>query len=262
MFISEFIAGILSLVMLLTVFAYNSPILFFISVVIITVIWILILKNLNFFIDRLNLNTEKADRRKEALRIAKIYLSPYSNIWSGLKLSNKYCYLKLESDGVSIIGKEKVHPYRKFKVLTSHVHNYSDLWNMFCKNFNHYKTYDDLVDDCKLYALSIYEYYVKPEVSSSKVIHVAPTKPLIEKLDINNCSEIELTALPGISIVMAKKAIKKREEINGFKRIEDFFIFMKLKPHMEKQLRERICVKKMKVMCKKINHNSERSVDL
>ena len=106
MFISEFIAGILSLVMLLTVFAYNSPILFFISVVIITVIWILILKNLNFFIDRLNLNTEKADRRKEALRIAKIYLSPYSNIWRGLKLSNKYCYLKLESDGVSIIGKE------------------------------------------------------------------------------------------------------------------------------------------------------------
>lgn len=32
--------------------------------------------------------------RKEALKNAAIYLSPYTNIWNNLKLSNKYCSLK------------------------------------------------------------------------------------------------------------------------------------------------------------------------
>ena len=82
-----------------------------------------------------------------------------------------------------------------------------------------------------------------------------------KKIDINNCSEVELTALPGISIVMSKKIIKKREEIGGFKNTNDFFLFLKLKPHMQKQLENLICVNKMKGLIK-IEKNKERSVDL
>jgi DNA uptake protein ComE-like DNA-binding protein len=82
-----------------------------------------------------------------------------------------------------------------------------------------------------------------------------------EKIDINNASEVEITALPGISIVTAKKLIRKREDIGGFKSVDDVCNFLHLKPHLEKQLRELICINKMKGSLK-ISRNKERSVDL
>ena len=82
-----------------------------------------------------------------------------------------------------------------------------------------------------------------------------------EKLDVNNASEVEITSLPGISIVLAKKIIKRREEIGGFKDVNDFLDFTQLKPHMRMQLRDLICVNKMKG-AGKIKRNNERSVDL
>ena len=54
----------------------------------------------------------------------------------------------------------------------------------------------------------------------------------------------------------------KREEICGFKNIEEFFMFMKLKPHIEKQLQELVCANKMKGVRKIIEHYNERNVDL
>ena len=60
---------------------------------------------------------------------------------------------------------------------------------------------------------------------------------------------------------MAKKLIKKREAIRGFEKIEDVFLFLRLKPHMENQLRNLICVNKMKGSLN-LQRNSERSVDL
>lgn len=228
-------------------------------IVILIFCWLLITKLLLPFLDKQNNSSDVAMRRKSALRIAKIYLAPYKSIWRNLKLANKFCSLTLESDGVSIFAKEKVAPYRKFKVISSHVHTYSDLWDMFCINFNSYKNYDDLLDDCRLYKLSIYEYSIKAE---EQKVHIVTTTASSNLLDINNCSEIELTELPGISIVMAKKAIKKREEIGGFKTIEEFFEFMKLKSHMEIQLHDRICVKKMCGVVKKVERSQERSVDL
>ena len=82
-----------------------------------------------------------------------------------------------------------------------------------------------------------------------------------EKLDVNNASEVELTALPGISIVVAKKIIKRREEINGFKNVNEFLEFTQLKPHMQTQLKELICVNKMKGSIK-IKRYEERKLDL
>ena len=79
----------------------------------------------------------RAQRRKEALRQAGPFLAPYKNIWKDLKLTNKYCYLRLLKDGVTIIGKEKVYPFRRFDVVFSSVHDYKDLWEMFCKSFNY-----------------------------------------------------------------------------------------------------------------------------
>lgn len=209
-------------------------------------------------------------RRREALRTAKIYLSPYKDIWWNLKLSNKYCSLKLGHDGLTITATEKNSgggAYRSFRVVESRVHAMQDLWDMFCISFSHNTTYDGLVNDCKLYQVVVEERIIgDPKTLNIQTVQqksIPAKKPLkpVEKTDINNASEVELTALPGISIVMAKKIIKKREEIGGFKNINDFFLFLRLKTHMKEQLCSLVCVNKMKGSLN-IERYSERSVDL
>ena len=219
----------------------------------------LVMKYFKPYMDRVFINADVSRRRKEALKEAAIYLAPYKSIWKDLRLSNKHCSLYLDKDGVSMRATEKVYPYRKFRIVTSTVHKYEDLWNMFCRSFSHNKTYDGLIQDCMRYKVGIYETSEETQKTPSNFDDKTLQQNI--KLDINNCSEVEMTALPGISIVMSKKVIRKREEIGGFKSVEDFFLFLKIKPHIEKQLRDKICVKKM-VKTKKVELNQERKIDL
>ena len=132
-----------------------------------------------------------SEKRKEALRQAAPFLSPYKNIWKDLKLSNKYCILRLGKDGSMIVAKEKVEPYRRFRIVSSKVHGYKDLWEMFCLAFSHNLTYDMLIELCDTYQLTIIEENVpiappqKQELNSSKKEVLKPTDDL-EKIDINN----------------------------------------------------------------------------
>lgn len=208
-------------------------------------------------------------QRNAALNEAKIFLAPYNDIWRDLRLSNKYCSLILGHDGVTIKCIEKVKPYRKFQITESNIHTPQELWNMFCIFFSYNKSYNGVIEDCQKFHVSIIESggtsdsnnitpYNAPIIENQQKEET--NEPLYEKLDINNCSEIELTELPGISIVIAKKVIKRREEINGFKTLDDFFKFIRLKPHMENQLRQRIKIEKMKGHLYSKKH-SERSVD-
>ena len=247
-----------------------------------TIFFLIILEAVYFsashFIENFNLNAnkywedeDKNFNRKLALQTAKVFLSPYKNIWKNLKLSNKYCSVKLGNYPSEIRVSEKVHPYRHFDVIKSYVHDYEFLWNKFCLNFAHNTTYDEMVRNCRIYQVSIQETIgivtnEKPEsqiersaaqVDETQVINVE--KP-VQKVDINNCSEVELTELPGINIVKAKKIIKKREAINGFKSIKEFFNFVQLKPNFQSQLENRIEIKKKQGTLKQERY-SERKLD-
>ena len=181
--------------------------------------------------------------------------------------SNKYCSLILEDDGVTIKCIEKVKPYRKLRIISSPIHTPEELWNMFCLYFSYNKSYDGVKEDCYRYGVNIEETINgvrenktennSKENNSNNSPNTETTK---EKLDINNCSEIELTELPGVSIVLAKKAIKRREEIGGFKSVDEFLNYIKLKPHMENQLRTLIKTEKMKGSLYQKKYK-ERSVD-
>ena len=211
-----------------------------------------------------------AAQRRAALQEAKIFLAPYKDIWRDLRLSNKYCSITLGHDGVTIKCIEKVKPYRRFQITETFIHTPQELWNLFCIYFSHNKSYDGVMEDCYRYhastietvgktedvKMSNVEIKNKPQESQKNKINLTST----EKLDVNNCSEIELTELPGISIVIAKKAIRRREEIGGFKSVDEFLSFIKLKPHMESQLRELVKTEKMKGSLYQKKY-SERSVD-
>ena len=214
----------------------------------------------------------KTARRQAALRVVSMYLSPHDpkKIWTNITISNKYSSIKINHSG-RIVATEKTGnntSYRKFTVFNSRVYDIDELFNLFCINYNHNKNYDDLIDDCRLFRADIKEDIIGNPTNTTqntgiKVenIKASPKLDTYTKTDINNASEVELTALPGISIVISKKIIKKREELGGFKNIDEFFLFLKLKPHMEKQLREIVFVTKMKGSVK-IELNSERKVDL
>lgn len=208
--------------------------------------------------------------RMAALATAGIFLAPYDNIWRNLRLSNKFCSLRLRHDGITIVGQELSsapnYRGRSFKIVKSKKYTMQEVWDMYCLNFDFLTNYDALVGLAKSFEVSIIENTSKTTIdttistSKNKKSQKTSIKSK-DKLDINNASEIEITALPGISIVMAKRIIKKREEIRGFKSLDDLFLFLKLKPHMQEQLRDLVCVKKMKGSLS-VERFKERNIDL
>ena len=197
-------------------------------------------------------------RREAALKRAKVFLAPYEDIWRDLKLSNSFCYLTLAMDGMTIEGFEKTKggTFRTFKVLKSNVHDWEDLWNLFFKNFGYNKSYDGLLEDCRRFNLVVEEkLYEKPIENEIPAI-----QSVTKKVDINNCTEKEMADLPGVSIIMAKKAIKNREENDGFKSLEDFYETLKLQPNMQEQLRDIIYLGE-RLKKQQDNISPERRVD-
>ena len=252
-------------ILLIFIIAAANPLLFSIAFfVIIIAILIAHTNNINPDVNLQNINRGTTYvSRQTALESVTLYLAPHTSIWKNLRISNKYCILRLGSDGETIIGLEKSSSdiYRKFRIVESKVHTMQEVWDMFCLNYSYNTSYDGLIELCNIFNVKYVE-EVHGKSNESHINLVPLDKDIsFEKLDINNASEVEITALPGISIVLSKKLIKKREEIGGFKTIEDVFLFLKLKPHMEKQLRSRICVKKMEGSIN-IERTKERKIDL
>lgn len=61
-------------------------------------------------------------------------------------------------------------------------------------------------------------------------------------VNVNDCDEAALAALPGLSIVDAKKAIAYREQHGAFPTVESFIATLGIKPHIAVQLTGRITV--------------------
>ena len=197
--------------------------------------------------------------RKAALKDAGIYLAPYENIWGNLKLSNRKCRLTLQHDG-TIRATDLTVPNdsRRFKIIQSDTHTLDELWNMFCMTFSWQTSYDGLIELCSKFKVKIKESQPSKSIRSEREGIKGEN---IEKLDINNASQMELTALPGVNVIMAKRIIKRREELRGFKSVDAFLDFIKLSPHAESVIKERVCVNKMKGSLK-IERNKERKIDL
>lgn len=197
--------------------------------------------------------------RKAALHDARIYIAPYENIWGNLKLSNRKCRLTLQHDG-TIRATDLTVPNdsRRFKIIHSDTHTLDELWNMFCMTFSWQTSYDGLVELCQKFKVEIKESQPTKQIHSYRE---GIETENIEKLDINNASQMELTALPGVNVIMAKRIIKRREELRGFKSVDAFLDFIKLSSHAESVIKERVCVNKMKGSLK-IERNKERKIDL
>jgi DNA uptake protein ComE-like DNA-binding protein len=70
------------------------------------------------------------------------------------------------------------------------------------------------------------------------------TEPTSGTLDINAASEEELAKLPGIGLILAKKAVAHRQQIGGFATTNQFFEYLQLKPHIVERIQSRVSASK------------------
>lgn len=67
-------------------------------------------------------------------------------------------------------------------------------------------------------------------------------------LDINSCSELELSRLPGMGLILAKKAANLRNSKNGFDSVDEFIEMVGVKPHFVDTVKTMICCKPIKTV--------------
>lgn len=72
-----------------------------------------------------------------------------------------------------------------------------------------------------------------------------------EVINVNTCSLEELQRVPGVSIILAKKAVRLRDERNGFKNVEEFIKDIGIKEYYVDKVKKVIsCEKKEKIEIK------------
>ena len=88
-------------------------------------------------------------------------------------------------------------------------------------------------------------------------------------LDINNCSKQQLEELPGVTVIIANKILKYRNDNKGFKTIDEFWQLTKLNKHQIEIIENLVVIKIKKIKNKIykaieiiIKKNIERIVDI
>ena len=231
----------------------------------------------------------KRNRRINALKQAEPHLKPYEKLFGNHTLSNKYCSLKLNAKDKKVVCMSKEYDENGNKMMVEgryfHTIDIDEYFDTICQIFNYNTNYNNLLmslENVAVKSVSIYmhkEEKVKPQTNTPKYDkngeYIPQKEDIVEiklknnrevlditnKIDINNASESELTALPGINIIMAKKIIDFRDKNRPFKSMDDFFKTMKIKPHFEAQLRDLICINKVNIKKYK-KAKAERIIDI
>ncbi|WP_052037950.1 ComEA family DNA-binding protein [Clostridium drakei] len=83
----------------------------------------------------------------------------------------------------------------------------------------------------------------------------------MSSIDINTASENELAALPGIGLILAKKAVNHRETKGYFNSVDEFAEILSLKPHVLQRVKPLITVSKIENKTDESSNKSGRIVD-
>lgn len=115
----------------------------------------------------------------------------------------------------------------------------------------------------------INESELKASDSNAGANNIAHNEPSLaqtataETVDINTADEDTLSALQGLTIIDAKKAIAYREEHNGFNSTDEFFDCINAKPHIIVSLEKQLTVGEYKtVQPPKTDNSGKRMLDL
>ncbi|KKK39991.1 hypothetical protein WQ57_01605 [Mesobacillus campisalis] len=97
-----------------------------------------------------------------------------------------------------------------------------------------------------------------PVVNRDEEQKISPAVQPIIPVDLNSASEKEISEIPHIGVILAKKIVSIRESTGGFATIEQFSDQLNLKPHIIEKIRPYIKVTPMKA---ETSEQSGRIVD-
>ncbi|MBX4261304.1 helix-hairpin-helix domain-containing protein [Clostridium estertheticum] len=106
---------------------------------------------------------------------------------------------------------------------------------------------------------------IKDVVIKDKVSDVTRTfhkKENVELVGINSCSEQELSCLPGVGIILAKKAMNIRINNGGFKSVDEFISLLAIKDYNIQNLKGKIICNKPEKDYNKTAKVTGRRIDI
>lgn len=200
--------------------------------------------------------------REYALQKAKPFLKKYKDAMGEHCLANENCKVNLiieeENKKIVCISKKPTNK-DKIKILTAtiapemtNLYSYTvdyvidNLWDTLCMNFTAITAYENIHDAVSVALLAIQESEINlPQGTKTQKVYDSVSNTQIRTnnlLNINTATEAELLALPGVNIVIAKKALKYIERTGGFNSVEEFIEKMKIKNIFVEQIKNLTCV--------------------
>lgn len=223
----------------------------------------------------------KLDSRRHALNKAKPFLKSYNDPTGELCLANENCKVNLMKEGnktkiVCISKTIKRNNTRNILTATAS-RAYESFYNvafndvvdnvfdLICENFTYTTVYENVFSALTTAMLDVKESVVVVPTQKNKTqsVYDKITNTQIRTnnlLNINTASEAELSALPGVNIVTAKKIIKYIEKNGGFQSVEEFIKKMKIKEVFAEQIRGVICTKIEDTKIQSKDNNKDNSV--
>ncbi len=223
-------------------------------------------------------------RRRRALKACKKYLnkSKYT-----LSLRNKNVIFVFDTKNKTMTCVDNHNKARAATVVWAEQINFlldkndnifEQTFDAICTSFNEKSNYSGLMSLLKNTFSHIQETAPQPKLPSQKKFS-DDEKPIpldrnredvyfpqinkqnadANKLDINVATEEQLAQLPGISVIIAKKIIKYRDQHNGFSDLDEFFREMKIKPFFQTKLTPMITINPLRK--KQVKNSDERIID-
>lgn len=144
------------------------------------------------------------------------------------------------------------HDQYAFTVTRYDVKNINKCWNDICRLFDEYTylkmlaNYFDSFYSENSVRLNLVKKYM-PQDESDTITQI-PQEPVIStpkaKININAASAQEISELPGLNLIMAKKAIDFRNKHNGFSDEEEFFNATGVKDFFKSKIKPMIKIEK------------------
>lgn len=202
---------------------------------------------------------QRKTNRHKALQKAKAFLKPYKELMGEHCLANENCKVNLVIDNGEkkiICINKRITDKNQRKLFTAkiakdftEIYTYTvdyvvdNLWDILCDNFSYTTVYENIFSALSAGMLDIKEssIIVKNNNNQIQQIYDSVSNTHIRTnnlLNINTATEAELTSLPGVNVVIAKKAVKHIEKTGGFTSIEEFIYKMKIKEIFEEKIKE------------------------
>ena len=107
-----------------------------------------------------------------------------------------------------------------------------NIFDTLCSNFGYATVYENIISAASTGMLVINETLLEIPKQKGSIV-----TPRANQLNLNKATEAELLALPGVNVIIAKKAIKYIEKNGGFNSVDEFIKKMNIKENFAEQIK-------------------------